>query len=780
VTERLQRQARATYSRADNAIADPAVRRVRASVEGTVQGVGFRPFTYRLAHQLAVIGWIRNDERGVLIEAEAPSEILELFLTRLRDEAPPLASVERIATEDVPNAGGEGFAILTSARASSADTAVLADVATCVDCLRELFDPADRRFGYPFINCTNCGPRFTIVRAVPYDRERTTMAAFEMCTHCQSEYDDPADRRFHAEANACAVCGPRLRLLDAGGHEIAGDALSGAVTALESGSILAVKGLGGYHLSCLARDEAAVARLRERKHREHRPFALMAPTLEAAAELVELDAAGLALLEGHARPIVLAPRRVGTPIAVGVAAQSQDLGVMLAYSPLHHLLLARVGETLVMTSANVADEPIAYRDEDVVARLDRVADGFLNHDRPIETRTDDSVVRLTAAGPVLIRRSRGYVPAALALPIAATRPILACGAELKSTFCIARARRAWVSQHIGDLRSHETVSALGSAIDHFERLFALKPEIVVHDLHPDYLSTRYAQERREVMHVAVQHHHAHLAAVLAEHDETRAAVGAIYDGSGLGTDGSIWGGEVLAGDLRSAERVGHLLAVPLPGGDRAAREPWRMACAWLVASTGPAPSIPRALERATDPASWRAVASIAETGFATPITTSVGRLFDAVAALCGICPVATYEGQAAIQLESACDPHERGYYEIPFDERLVLDPRGAIRAITRDIADRTATGVIAARFHRGLARATALVCARAAEVHGVETAVLAGGVFQNRVLLEQTAQLLSGAGLRVLSARALPPGDGAIAYGQAAVAAAQTVETRGG
>jgi hydrogenase maturation protein HypF len=748
-------------------------RRVRARVEGTVQGVGFRPFVYRLAGELGLGGWVLNDERGVLIEAEGDPAAIDDLLARLAAEAPPLAMVERIATEHVAATGSWGFAIVESERHGAPAALVSPDTATCEDCLRELFDPADRRHRYPFTNCTNCGPRFTIVRAVPYDRPLTTMAGFAMCPACQAEYDDPGDRRFHAQPNGCAACGPRLRLLDAAGTKRAGDPLRATVAALRAGKIVAVKGIGGYHLACLAGDEGAVAALRARKHREDKPFAVMAPSLGAAEELVLLSAAGTVLLGGRERPIVLAPRRPGAAVAAAVAPRSPDLGVMLPYSPLHHLLLADVGAALVMTSANVSDEPIAYRDDDAVERLRGIADLFLVHDRPIHTRTDDSVLRVVGDGPLFLRRSRGYVPASIALPLPAARPVLACGAELKNTFCLAKGGRAWVGHHVGDLRNYETLQCFTDGIAHFERLFAVAPEIVAHDLHPDYLSTGYALGLPGVELVGVQHHHAHLAAALAEHGETGAAVAAIYDGTGYGTDGTTWGGELLVGDLRGFERVGHLRGARLPGGDRAVKEPWRMACAWLVEAVGPEPALPPALVAEVDPAAWRAVAGLAAAGFSAPATTSAGRLFDAVAALCGLPARVNYEGQAAVELEATCDLAERGAYEIECDAALVLDPRPAIRAVASDVAAGVAVGVVAARFHHGLAEATAHACVLAAERHGLDRAVLSGGVFQNRVLLDRTSALLKGAGLRVLIPVRLPPGDGGIAFGQAAVAAAR-------
>jgi hydrogenase maturation protein HypF len=730
------------------------LRRVRVRVEGVVQGVGFRPYVHRLATELGVTGYVRNDERGVVIEAEGTPEAVEALLARLPAEAPPMAVIDAVVPEVLPPRGEAGFAIISSARGATADALVSPDAATCEACLRELLDPGDRRHRYPFINCTDCGPRFTIVRGVPYDRPLTTMAGFAMCGRCAAEYHDPADRRFHAQPNACPDCGPRLD------HE-----LDEVVDALAGGAIVAVKGIGGFHLACVASDERAVASLRARKHREEKPFALMAPDLDAARRLVALGPVETALLRGRDRPIVLAPRRRDARVADAVAPRSAELGVMLPYSPLHHLLLAGVGEPLVMTSGNVSDEPIAYRDDDARERLGGIADIVLGHDRPIETRTDDSVLRVARGRPLPLRRSRGAVPSALALPVAAGRHVLACGAELKSAFCVARGRHAWVSHHIGDLKNVETLGSFTEGVAHFERLFAVAPEVVVHDLHPDYLSTTYALAREGVEHVAVQHHHAHLAACLAEHGETGPAVGAIFDGTGLGTDGTVWGGEILIGGLGGFERAGYLWPVPLPGGDRAAREPWRMACAWRAVAGGDARPL-----RGVDPDRWRTVARMAETGTASPVTTSVGRLFDAVAALCGLRLEVSYEGQAAMELEAACDGAERGAYPLE-PVAGVLDPREAILAIDRDVARGVPAGVIATRFHHGLADATARACADLAADRGVDAVVLAGGSFQNRRLLERTSERLAAAGLRVLVPELLPPNDGGIAFGQAAIAA---------
>jgi hydrogenase maturation protein HypF len=743
-------------------------RRASGRVEGVVQGVGFRPYVYRLAREEGLAGYVLNDERGVLLDVEGDSAAVERFVTRLPAEAPPLASIESVAWALLPPTGERRFRILDSAHGGEPDAPVAADAATCAACVGELLDPADRRYRYPFVNCTDCGPRFTIVRGVPYDRPLTTMAGFTMCPACQAEYDDPGDRRFHAQPNACPACGPTVRLREATGD----DAMRLAAAALRDGEIVAVKGLGGYHLACRADDEQAVARLRARKHREDRPFALMVRDVATARTLVALGEAEADLLVGHERPIVLAPRRVDAPVAAAVAPRSGELGVMLPYSPLHHLLMHDTATTLVMTSGNVSDEPIAYRDDDAHERLTAIADHVLLHDRPIHTRTDDSVVRAVGGRPMMLRRSRGHVPGALALPLAAPG-LLACGAELKSTFCVAKGTRAWVGHHIGDLRNEETLRSFTEGVAHFEALFAVTPEVVAHDLHPDYLSTTYALAREGVEHVAVQHHHAHLAAVLAEHGERGPAVGAIYDGTGYGSDGTVWGGELLAGDLQGFDRAGALWPVRLPGGDRAVRQPWRMACAWLVAAqdSEPAP-LP-----GTEPRTWHAVAQLARTGLAAPLTTSMGRLFDAVAALCGVRTEVTFEGQAAIELEAISDRSERGAY--PLDVAAgVLDARPTVLAVADDVAAGTEPAVVGSRFHRAVARATAQACAEVAGARGLDTVVLAGGVWQNRLLLELTVAPLRDGGLRVLVPERLPPNDGAISFGQAAVAAALSAPTR--
>ena len=764
-------------------------RRTRVRVHGTVQGVGFRPYVYRLAGELGLGGFVLNDSRGVLLEVEGPGADVARFLARLGSEAPSLAVVERVVTQELEPTSAGGFSILESPHGEIAGAPVTPDTATCEPCLKELFDSGDRRFRYPFINCTNCGPRFTIIRGVPYDRPLTTMAAFTMCERCQAEYDDPGDRRFHAQPNACPDCGPSVALLDTAGELVstagALDALHAAARALRDGRILAVKGLGGFHLACRADDEATVAALRARKHREDKPFALMAASIEAARSLVALGAQECALLSRPERPIVLASRLAGAAVADAVAPASHELGVMLPYSPLHHLLLEDVGTTLVLTSGNLSDEPIAYRDEDALQRLAGIADLFLLHNRPIQTRTDDSVVRLvevaSRARTSFLRRSRGYVPSSLSLPGGTPSPLLACGAELKNTFCLAKGQRAWVGHHIGDLENYETLSSFVEGIAHFERLFAVEPTIVAHDMHPEYLSTKYAIEREGVELVAVQHHHAHLAACLGEHRELGSAVGAIFDGSGYGTDGTVWGGEFLYGDVAGFRRVGMLMPVRLPGGARAIRQPWRMACAWLVTALGGEPELPPALIDLVDASSWRQVQALVRTGVNSPVTTSMGRLFDAVAALCGLRAAVNYEGQAAIELEALCDPAERGRYPLELatsGELVVLDPRETVRAIAAEVAAGIPVGVIAARFHNTVARGTVQASQQLASAAGTDLVVLSGGVFQNRRLLETAAAGLDAAGLRVLTPERLPGNDGGIAYGQAVVAARRATASR--
>jgi hydrogenase maturation protein HypF len=766
--------------------------RTAIRVEGIVQGVGFRPFVYTLATGLGLSGFVGNDADGVFAEVEGKPAAVSTFLVALERDAPPLASIERVVASAMTPCGSQAFTIAASDAGGPRRTLVSADTATCADCLRELADPADRRFGYPFINCTNCGPRFTIVLDVPYDRPLTTMADFAMCESCAAEYHDPADRRFHAQPTCCPACGPRLALLDPAGAVLAGKGLPGepvatAAELLRQGRVVAVKGLGGYHLAADAAGEKAVAELRNRKHREDKPFAVLVPDLAAAGRLCEVDTAAAGLLASRGRPIVLLTRRPGADIAPAAAPGNRHLGIMLPYTPLHHLLLQAVGRPVVLTSGNISDEPIVYRDDDALARLGGIADAFLTHDRAIHIRTDDSVARVFRGQPMLIRRSRGYVPEPISVPGEFPRPVLACGAELKNTFCLAKGRHAFVSHHIGDLENAETLSSFTEGIEHFRRLFDVAPQVVAHDLHPEYLSTKYALELAEagpqglelqgVQLQGVQHHHAHIASCLADNGADGPVIGVAFDGTGYGTDGTIWGGEFLVADLATFERGGHLAPVAMPGGAAAIRQPWRMAAAYLDAagldpSSGPAGRLD--VMRRNQPR-WPTVVDMARKGINSPLTSSAGRLFDAAAAILGVRDVINYEGQAAVELEQLADPAETGAYPAAIEPGNPFGIRGGdlVRAVLEDLVAGTAPAVIAARFHHGVAALIEAACLLMRERHGLDTVALSGGVFQNLLLLRAAVTRLEARGFRVLVHSRIPCNDGGISLGQAVVAGAR-------
>jgi hydrogenase maturation protein HypF len=749
--------------------------RIRTSVrvEGIVQGVGFRPFVYSLATSLGLVGLVGNDVDGVFAEVEGPAADVETFLASLARDAPPLARIERITTTAMRPGGSASFSIVPSEAGRERRTLVSADTATCADCLAEMNDPGDRRFGYPFINCTNCGPRFTIVRDVPYDRALTTMAGFAMCGRCAAEYHDPADRRFHAQPTCCPACGPALSLLDPAGKELTGEPLAAAADLLRQGRVLAVKGLGGYHLAVDASSEAAAATLRERKVRVDKPFAVMVADVAAAGRLCEVDEAAAALLASVRRPIVLLPRREGAGVAAAVAPGNRQLGVMLPYTPLHHLLLADVGRPVVLTSGNRSDEPIVYRDGEVVEQLGGIADAFLTHDRAIQVRTDDSVVWPFRGRETVIRRSRGYVPEPLRVHARFARPVLGCGAELKNTFCLAKGNHAFVSHHIGDLENAETLRSFTEGIEHFRRLFDIRPEVVAHDLHPEYLSTKYAMDLADdVELVGVQHHHAHIASCLADNGADGPVIGVAFDGTGYGTDGTIWGGEILVADLAGFERAAHLAPVPMPGGAAAIRQPWRMAAAYLDAAFPGGPPDGLDVTRRNREL-WPHVLTMARRGVNSPVTSSAGRLFDAVAAVLGVRDAINYEGQAAVELEQLADPGERGAYpaSVTGQEPLLIAGADLVRAAVEDLAARTDPRVVAARFHNGVAGLITDCCLRLRERHGLSTVALSGGVFQNLLLLHTAVGQLEAGGFRVLVHSRVPCNDGGISLGQAVVAA---------
>jgi len=720
----------------------------------------------------------------VFVEVEGPAETVERFLAAMAAEAPPLAVIERVTATQLAPTGIRGFAIAPSQAGGERQALVSPDTATCADCLRELADPTDRRHRYPFINCTNCGPRFTIVRDVPYDRPATTMAAFAMCADCAREYHDPTDRRFHAQPVCCPACGPALALLDRDGRAAEGDPLAGAAARLRDGAVVAVKGLGGYHLAADAASEPAVAALRARKRREDKPFAVMVADLDTARRLCLVDPAEEAMLASPRRPIVLLRRRPAAAIAGPVAPRNRSLGVLLPYTPLHHLLLAETGRPIVLTSGNVSDEPIAYLDDEALERLGGIADWFLVHDRPIHVRADDSVVRSFRGRELPLRRSRGFAPQPLGLPWPFPRHVLACGAELKHTFCLAKGGHAFVSHHIGNLENYETFRSFTEGVGHFRRLFAVEPEVVAHDLHPEYLSTKYALELDGVELEGVQHHHAHVAACLADNGEAGPVIGVAFDGLGYGTDGTIWGGELLVADLEGFGRAGHLETVPMPGGAAAIREPWRMAAAWLDTAFGD--QVPERLDVVgRNLGRWEQVVALARSGTASPVTSSAGRLFDAVAAILGVRDAVNYEGQAAVELEQLADPAETSAYPArltgPGTDGSPLRLAGSdlVRAVVEDLEAKVPLPVVAARFHNGLAGATGAACQAIRDNRGLGTVALSGGVFQNMLLLERTVVGLEQHGFRVLVHSRVPPNDAGISLGQAAVAAARD-RVRGG
>ncbi len=743
--------------------------RLRVQVSGLVQGVGFRPFVWREATTRGLSGWVGNDSTGVVLEVEGPVEAVGHLLDAL-NRPPPLARVDSVTSEPIRPDGRAGFMIRDSTTGGARQALVAPDTGTCADCSRELHDPADRRFGHPFVNCTSCGPRYTIVESVPYDRSRTTMASFALCKACRAEYDDPADRRFHAEPVCCPDCGPVLQLVDRAGVAAEGNALEAAIALLRAGQVVAVKGLGGYHLAVDARSEQAVTTLRRRKHREDRPFALMVLDLDAAEQLCEVGPEEVALLTSAARPIVLLRRRTGAQVAASVAPGSPTLGVMLPYTPLHLLLLEGCGGPLVLTSGNSSDEPIAFQDTDATARLTHIADAFLLHDRAIRTRVDDSVFRVVRGRALPLRRSRGYVPSPLALPEPSPQPVLACGSALKNTFCLTRGGQAFLSHHVGDLDDWATRQSYIDGIAHLTDLLDVEPAVVAHDLHPDYPSTRYALELSGVELIGVQHHHAHIASCLADNGAVGPVIGIAFDGVGLGTDGTAWGGEFLIADLAGFTRAGHLATVPMPGGDAAARQPWRMTAAHLDAAyDGSVPFRLAVVQR--QGSKWEQVLSVARAGVNAPLTSSAGRLFDAVSALLGVRDVVSYEGQAAIELEHIADPSETGSYPVPVAGTTV-QVAPLVRALTEDLLRGTAVPLIAARFHNALADVVLEMCGRLRQQHGLTTVALSGGVFQNALLLTRCLDRLEPAGFAVLTHRQVPPNDGGISLGQAVVATA--------
>ncbi|HWQ05488.1 MAG TPA: carbamoyltransferase HypF [Longilinea sp.] len=746
-------------------------------VRGIVQGVGFRPFVYSLAVHNGLAGWVRNTSSGVEIEISGPPASVEIFCKTLQNNPPPLARIDEIFSETITPNGARKFEILDSKPQPGDFIPVSPDMATCPDCRRELFDPSDRRYRYPFINCTNCGPRFTIIKDIPYDRHQTTMAPFTMCTACESEYHDPLNRRFHAQPVACPECGPQV-WFRSGDKNIAegDDAIQIARRFLKEGKILAIKGLGGFHLACDASNPVAVNELRNRKKRSDKPFALMAVSVNAIEKHCQIQPAEKILLESPQAPIVLLERIYNSAIAPEVAPGQRTLGIMLPYTPLHLLLLEPepgYPEVLVMTSGNLSEEPIAYQDADADERLTPLADGFLLHNREIHMRTDDSVVRVFEEKPYIQRRARGYSPDPIQLA-ESLPPILATGAELKNTFCLTNGDYAFLSHHIGDLENYETLQSFEEGIQHYQRLFRVIPEILACDLHPDYLATRYAQERaaRENLPLLqIQHHHAHLAACLADNRwaSEESVIGLCLDGTGYGSDGAIWGGEVLYGGYQGYQRLFHLKYAPLPGGDLSVRKPARMALAHLWAAgldwePEMEPVVDLCMEERT------ALRGQLQYHLNTPNTSSMGRLFDAASALMGIKQTATYEGQAAIEMEALVDEKETAQYTFTLlgDE---IDPTPMWGELIADLHVGLSKGRMAARFHNGVAAAMLEACQNARQRTDSHVVALSGGVWQNMALLSRVVVLLRHGGFSVLHHKRVPTNDGGLALGQALIAA---------
>jgi hydrogenase maturation protein HypF len=761
--------------------------RYEVLVRGVVQGVGFRPFVYRLAGEEGLAGWIGNDTDGVAIAIEGPAVRIEAFLRRLRTEAPPLARIDAVTARETAPQGEQGFKIVASAVRGQVSTGIPSDAATCADCLRELLDPADRRYRYPFLNCTNCGPRFTITRRIPYDRPQTSMARFKMCPACQAEYDDPANRRFHAQPNACWDCGPRLWLAGADGAEMGVvDPVAACIERLMAGEIMAIKGIGGFHLSVDAINERAVMRLRERKHRYGKPLAIMVRNLDAAREVCVLTAEEEALMATPARPIVLARRREGCGIAEAVAPGIPWLGVFVPYAPLQHLLFAdpRV-RALVMTSANLSEEPIAIDNDEARVRLGEIADAFLMHNREILQRCDDSVAAVVDGAPQLIRRARGFVPLGVPMPLDAP-PLLAVGGHLKSVFALARGGFAYQSQHLGDLENLIGLEFFRESLTHLMRTFEVEPEAVAHDLHPGYLSTSWAKEwasERGLRLIAVQHHHAHVAACMAEHGVGGPAIGLSLDGTGYGSDGHIWGGEVLISRVDGFERFAHLEYAPMPGGEAAIREPWRMALGALHAAgfDVESPELVRLLGAKEVEA--RVLRRMMERGVNSPRTSSCGRLFDAVAAVVLARRVVDYEAQAAIELEGWAVDEPDGddaNFAYPLELRCgdwarrevtTLNAATLWGELLEDLRGGVSKARMAARFHAGVARGFAQAAVLAREKTGIAEVAMSGGCMHNQRLARLLRARLEQEGFRVFQQARVSPGDGGLSYGQVVVAA---------
>ncbi|MGQ9602880.1 MAG: carbamoyltransferase HypF [bacterium] len=754
-------------------VAPDEIVRVKIAISGIVQGVGFRPFVFRLATQCGLGGYVLNDPDGVEVEIEGEIEKINEFLVSLTRQKPPVSRIDSIRVSFVDPLDEKVFSIRESKGKSRRTVLISPDIATCQDCIDEILDPSNRRFRYPFTNCTNCGPRYTIIRDIPYDRVNTTMDVFAMCDDCIAEYRDPLNRRFHAEPNACWKCGPRVVLRDGSGNVIeTDDPIEKAIRLLSQGKVVAVKGLGGFHLAVDACSEEAVQTLRLRKRREMKPLAIMVRDVAKAEEFVLISDEEKRVLLESARPIVLLRKREGCAIAESVAPNNRRLGIMLPYTPVHHLLLQRGPSALVMTSGNVSEEPIAIDLEDSLRRLGGIADYYLDHNREILNRCDDSVVRVFNGDRIFLRRSRGWVP----LPITIDEsppPILACGADLKNTIAVTRGNQVFLSQHIGDLEDFETSVFFQNTVNHLSKILEVQPRIVVHDLHPDYFSTRFAKAFSADVRIGVQHHHAHIASCLGEKGIEGHVIGFALDGTGYGEDGTIWGGEVLIADRSGYQRIGHLEQVVIPGGEVAIRNPWRMALAHLWNAFGSGidiEEISRILR--IENSELEIVLSIIRKGLNSPYTSSCGRLFDAVSNLCGLCDKVLYEGQAAVELEMVADTSIRDAYGVDIEpgEKMILGTKGLIKAVLDDLRKGESAGVISMKFHNWLVEAISSIAIQARTRTGIKTVAISGGCFQNEILLYSVVENLRKNGFEVIYNTLVPPNDGGIAFGQVIVA----------
>jgi len=754
-------------------------RKVR--INGIVQGVGFRPFVYQTAVRHGLKGNVANTSTGVDIHIEGPSTRIDLFLTELAEHPPPLAHIIKVRVEPTDMDGADEFTIVHSRAGNERATLISPDVSICDDCRRELFDSRDRRFRYPFINCTNCGPRYTIIDDIPYDRPNTSMRHFTMCPDCQAEYDDPRSRRFHAQPNACAACGPQVQLKTNSGSTVqTADSIGEAVHALGQGRIVVVKGLGGFHLAVDATQEEAVRRLRKRKHREEKPFAVMSPGIEEIDTYAWITPEEKTLLRSSRRPIVLLKKKEPNALAESVAPRNRYFGVMLPYAPLHYLLLASGFKALVMTSGNMTDEPIAIDNEDALERLGRIADFFLFHNRDIYLRSDDSIVRRTNGSNRFLRRSRGYVPMPVFLK-ASLPPILGCGAELKNTVCLTKGTNAFLSQHIGDLENLQTFDFYTLTIDHLKRILDIEPEWIAHDMHPDYLSTRYAESQQSIKKIPVQHHHAHIVACMAEHQVDGPLLGFSFDGTGFGADGAIWGGEVLVADHSDFTRAAHLDYVPMPGSTAAIKEPWRMAASYLYRTFGRdmlTMDLPLLAE--IGEANLRVILQMIDRELNSPQTSSLGRLFDGVAAMIGIRNRVNFEGQAAMELEMTSDEAVDSIYDFRWtdDRTRRIDIRPMIAGIVNDLAKGTPRRLIGGKFHQTLIELFTNLALDLRRETGLDRIALSGGVFQNALLLSGFTKSLERNGFTVYTHRVVPSNDAGISLGQAVAAAAKIKKKR--